>query len=392
MSLSLDKSGWKRVAFGDVIDSVTDRVNDPSAAGVDRYVGLEHLDPGVLTVERWDSPEKVEAQKLRFKPGDVIFGRRRAYQKKVARADFEGICSAHALVLRAKTEGINPDFLPVFLASDYFLDRAVAISVGSLSPTVNWRDLKVEEFDLPSKEEQKRIADLFWAVEGQRKATDGQIAATQRVQQLAMASWFEGCGTTRRLGDLSTVRSGPSYPAASVSRESLAGSVPVLGIPNTKSDGTIDLTHVDYVAGLPDSTWRVDETSLILIRTNGNRQRIGNVYIPPPSAFGHAVSAFQFLMKVKDPAHLEYLYRFLGSDGVQLRMSEAASGTTGLGNLAAKWLNELEVPWPDSTEELDEITADLGKLAAVSRQLLNELATLGELRSALSFDVFGERK
>ncbi|WP_197510829.1 hypothetical protein [Tessaracoccus coleopterorum] len=90
MSLNLDKSTWRRVKFGDVIDSITDRVDDPSSAGVDRYVGLEHLDPGVLTVERWDSPDKVEAQKLRFQPGDVIFGRRRAYQKKVARADFEG--------------------------------------------------------------------------------------------------------------------------------------------------------------------------------------------------------------------------------------------------------------------------------------------------------------
>ena len=50
MSLNLDKSTWKRVAFGDVIDSVTDRVDDPSEAGVDRYVGLEHLDPGVMTV------------------------------------------------------------------------------------------------------------------------------------------------------------------------------------------------------------------------------------------------------------------------------------------------------------------------------------------------------
>lgn len=168
MSLNLDKGTWTRVAFGDVIESITDRVDDPSSAGVDRYVGLEHLDPRVLTVERWDTPDKVAAQKLRFQPGDVIFGRRRAYQKKVARADFEGICSAHALVLRAKPDSIDPNFLPVFLASDCFLDRAISISVGSLSPTVNWRDLKVQEFGLPPLDEQKRIAELMWAVERQR--------------------------------------------------------------------------------------------------------------------------------------------------------------------------------------------------------------------------------
>ena len=178
MSLNLDKSTWKRVAFGDVIDSITDRVDNPSEAGVDRYVGLEHLDPGVMTVQRWDSPDKVEAQKLRFQPGDVIFGRRRAYQKKVAKAEFEGICSAHALVLRARPDYVDPEFLPVFLSSDYFLERAIEISVGSLSPTVNWRDLKVQEFEIPPLDEQERFADLLWAVEGDRRGLEGLIGAT----------------------------------------------------------------------------------------------------------------------------------------------------------------------------------------------------------------------
>lgn len=170
MSLDLDKSTWQRVPFGDLVESVTDRVDDPSKAGVDRYVGLEHLDPGVMTVQRWDAPDKVEAQKLRFRPGDVIFGRRRAYQKKVALAEFDGICSAHALVLRALPERIDPTFLPVFLSSDYFLDRAIEISVGSLSPTVNWRDLRIQQFKLPPLDEQKRIAELLWSIERHRLA------------------------------------------------------------------------------------------------------------------------------------------------------------------------------------------------------------------------------
>lgn len=237
MSLKLDKSSWKRVAFGDVIDSVTDRVNDPSAAGVDRYVGLEHLDPGVLTVERWDSPEKVEAQKLRFQPGDVIFGRRRAYQKKVARANFEGICSAHALVLRAKPEVIEPDFLPVFLASDYFLDRAVAISVGSLSPTVNWRDLKVEEFDLPPLEEQKRIAALLWAIEEHRQ----QLANSVNQSRIASESWLERrleSEATARLDQVATLQHGRPVPSQLYGKEG----VPLLRPGDMKPDGTTQWT------------------------------------------------------------------------------------------------------------------------------------------------------
>src|SRR5262249_53269211 len=120
--------------------------------------------------------------------GDVIFGRRRAYQKKVALAEFEGICSAHALVLRARPDYIHPDFLPVFLSSDYFLDRAIAISVGSLSPTVNWRDLKIQEFNLPPLDEQKRIFDLLWAIEANR---DAQVQLSKEVAELSITLFAE---------------------------------------------------------------------------------------------------------------------------------------------------------------------------------------------------------
>lgn len=392
MNLDLDKSAWKRVGFADAIENVTDRVDDPSRAGVDRYVGLEHLDPGVLTVERWDSPDKVEAQKLRFQPGDVIFGRRRAYQKKVAQAKFEGICSAHALVLRARPEIVHPDFLPLFLASDYFLDRAISISVGSLSPTVNWRDLKVEQFDLPPFKEQERIAQLLWSLESLRSTL---VAETDRLAiclQLEMAKRLSVIETKRRIGDVAATRSGPSFAASSVHEERVSGSTPVMGITNTRSDGSIDLSKIDYVTGLPESMSKVDETSLILIRTNGNRNRIGNVYLPPTTAYGFAVSAFQFLMKVGEPSHREYLYWVLRSDEMQTRMSEAASGTTGLGNLAVKWLNGQEIPWPESAQARDDFVQAANALSSAERVVRHELASLATMRQELNAAIFGDQE
>lgn len=154
---------WKRVKFGEITQCVNDRVDDPKSAGVDRYVGLEHLDPESLTIRRWGTPDDVESTKLRFKPGDIIFGKRRAYQRKLAVADFEGICSAHAMVLRAKPDAVVPEFLPFFMQSDLFMERAIAISVGSLSPTINWKTLAAEEFVLPPLEEQRRLVALLTA-------------------------------------------------------------------------------------------------------------------------------------------------------------------------------------------------------------------------------------
>ena len=147
-----------RVAFGDLVECVNDRIDNPAEAGVERYVGLEHLDPDSLTIRRWGTPADVSATKLRFSPGDIIFGRRRVYQRKLAVADFQGICSAHAMVLRAKPGVLEPMFLPFFMQSEIFMERAIAISVGSLSPTINWRTLARQEFILPPLHEQRRIA------------------------------------------------------------------------------------------------------------------------------------------------------------------------------------------------------------------------------------------
>ena len=158
--------GWQWVRFDQIAINVSDRVDDPRTAGVDHYVGLEHLDSDSLKIRRWGTPDDVEAQKLRFRAGDIIFGKRRAYQRKVGVAEFDGICSAHAFVFRGNQKYIVPELLPFFMQTDAFMERAVAISKGSLSPTINWGDLARQEFALPSDPgEQRRIAELLRAAD-----------------------------------------------------------------------------------------------------------------------------------------------------------------------------------------------------------------------------------
>ncbi len=150
--------------FDQIAENITVRV-EPSDTDLERYVGLEHLDPESLKLRRWGSPADVIGQKLKFWKGDIIYGKRRAYQRKLAVADFDGICSAHAMVLRAKQDVILPELLPFFLQSEIFHQRAMEISVGSLSPTINWSALAKQEFPLPPVDEQRRIADLLWAAD-----------------------------------------------------------------------------------------------------------------------------------------------------------------------------------------------------------------------------------
>ena len=156
------KKGYKSFKFEDIAFSISERV-EPKQTDLEIYVGLEHIDANSIHIKRHGTPADVEGTKLKVYPGDLIFGKRRAYQRKAAIANFEGICSAHAMVLRANPKNIIPELFPFFIHSDQFMNRAIDISVGSLSPTINWGTIKTQEFVLPPLEQQAKLAELLWA-------------------------------------------------------------------------------------------------------------------------------------------------------------------------------------------------------------------------------------
>ncbi len=161
---NLDKSNWETFKFDEIAQKISKTI-DPNETILETYVGLEHIDAEDLHIRRKGTPDDVKGGKLRCYPGDIIFGKRRAYQRKAAIVDFDGICSAHAFVLRANSEVIDPKLFPFFLHSDQFMHRMVDISVGGLSPTINWGDLKHQEFLLPPKDQQAQLAKLLWAMD-----------------------------------------------------------------------------------------------------------------------------------------------------------------------------------------------------------------------------------
>ena len=156
------------------------------------YIGLEHIEPGNFSITEWGSDVAPVGEKLIMKKGDILFGKRRAYQRKVAIAPFDGIFSAHGMVLRPKTDVIDADFFPLFISSDTFMETAMRISVGGLSPTINWKDLKEQEFELPSLEEQQTIAKKAWAAYRLKEAYQRLLVATDEMVKSQFIEMF-GC-------------------------------------------------------------------------------------------------------------------------------------------------------------------------------------------------------
>lgn len=161
---NIDKSNWASFPFEKIAKRISESV-DPNKTELEVYIGLEHLDAETVHIRRHGSPADVNGGKLKCYPGDVIFGKRRAYQRKAGIVTQEGICSAHSFVFRANEEVIDARLFPFFLHSDQFMHRMVDVSVGGLSPTINWSDLKHQEFHLPPKAQQAEVAELLWAMD-----------------------------------------------------------------------------------------------------------------------------------------------------------------------------------------------------------------------------------
>ena len=164
MELQLDKSTWKPVTFGDVVKELKVTVKNPQDEGIERVVGLEHIDPENIHLTRWSSIEDGTTFTKGFKKGHVLFGRRRAYLKKAAQASFDGVCSGDITVMEAK-EGLLPELLPFLVCNDKFFDYAVQHSAGGLSPRTKFKDLANYEFLLPPKDQQAKLAELLWAAD-----------------------------------------------------------------------------------------------------------------------------------------------------------------------------------------------------------------------------------
>ncbi|MES9830095.1 MAG: restriction endonuclease subunit S [Candidatus Thiodiazotropha sp.] len=268
------KPAWKILKFGDFVECVREQ-GQPTEEDSRNYIGLEHLDSGSLHVKRWGSDADLKGQKLRMKKGDLLFAKRNAYLRRVAIAPHDGFFSAHGMVLRPTGKHILPDFLPFFLQSDMFMERAIEISVGSLSPTINWKALKVQEFPLPPLDEQKRIAEILWTADDavQKYKESLNALAALKSQTLRASLRHE---STREVA-CSKLYSTPPRNGFSPKTNASEAGCPTLSIGAVR-DGKVDPNGNTKYAEISPSDlekFRLASGDILVVRGNGNKTLCG---------------------------------------------------------------------------------------------------------------------
>lgn len=385
MNLSIDRSNWTQVKFGDVVTNVNDNVKDPSNNGVERSLGLDHLDPGEIKITRWGSTSDGGTFTRRVKPGQTLFGKRRAYQRKTAYAEFDAVCSGDILVFASKDPSVLlPELLPFLASTDAFYEHALQTSAGSLSPRTRWTDLSKYEFLLPPSEEQRRIAGLLWSVERHLQAMSAQRESSWSVLMAAVDDLSRLEYPIKKIQEtLSVARGGSPRPINDYLTNDGSG-VNWIKIGDISPDGKyIDRTSDKIRKEGTSKSRQVRPGDLLL----SNSMSFGRPYIVRIDGYIH--DGWLMLTDKGGNWRSEYLYFLLRSEAVQTQFNSQAGGST-VKNLNKDRVAVVEVPVPPiqvQDRELERLNTIEQSVASIDA----EITSCIELRRLLMLDIFEQR-
>ena len=363
MTLAVDKSTWTKVKFGDIVENTNRTIKNPIEAGLDKFIGLEHLDGGELKIKRFGATaDGVTFTKL-VSPGQTLFGKRRAYQKKVAFADFDAVCSGDILVFSAKSEVLLAEYLPFIVSSEGFFKTALSTSAGSLSPRTRWADLAKFEFLLPPIEEQAKIANLFWKVENHKRLLQRKLDHLGLVKKSWISALLESNDEWRHLKDISDITMGQSPDGNSVNQISL-------GIPffQGNADFGIDSPSIKFFTTSPKKYAKKGD---ILISV---RAPIGDINTASVDC-----SIGRGLASIRPQSNSDFLYiKNMMLATVELLRNKGAGSTFAA--IRGDDLKLHSIPWPDA-ETRNEISKILGQFElSISNSRQELVAYLGLIR------------
>ncbi len=141
---------------------------------------------------------------FRFEIGDILFMSRSFEQHKCATATFPGICSDSTYVVRSKDERVLlQSYLQLVMQSQNFWEWLWNNKTGGVNYLINYGTLANYEFELPSIEVQKSIADRAWAAYRLKEAYKRLLAATDEMVKSQFIELIRDCKTYLSISDLS---------------------------------------------------------------------------------------------------------------------------------------------------------------------------------------------
>ncbi len=372
--------------FGDIAINCTEK-RKPTEADMATYIGLEHLDSGSLTVHRFGSAVPIKGDKTIMHKGDILFGKRNAYLKRAAIAPHDGLFSAHGMVLRPKENVVDKDFFPHFINSDYFFDEAIRISVGSLSPTINWIALKELEFELPSLEKQRSLARILWAINRTSEAYKVLLARTADLVKSQFVEMFgDPIENPKGWPTIGLLEIGNCKNGMNFGHNEEGYTVHCIGVSDFKDNLSISNTSnipMISVNSKPSTELLLQDGDILFVRSNGNKELVGRSLLVYPGDIKTTFSGFciRYRLNTEKVISMFVLY-FLRQETVRKLLQGRGANIQNLNQKIIASISvfvppmELQKAFVQQVQQLDkskfELEHTLKELAGICRRIIVE--------------------
>ena len=192
----MDRKTYK---LNDFTEPIAVAVTDPQKSCHNIFVGLEHYDSGEPVISRFSDTSLLNSSCKEFQKNDILIARRNVYLKRAGIAPFDGLTSGDSIVLRLfmdceKKTGIPYDvairIIPFVLNSNSFWTYANRHADGMNSKRISKEKVLDYEFELPSIEEQKVLAEKLWAAYEVKQSYLNMIETTEEMVKSQFTEMF----------------------------------------------------------------------------------------------------------------------------------------------------------------------------------------------------------
>jgi len=338
---------WLWVRFGDVVQQVKEKV-DPETVDLTRYVAGEHMDTDDLRLQRWgtvDDGYLGPAFHMRFRPGQVLYGSRRTYLRKVAVADFEGICANTTFVLEPSNADLLPEFLPQIMSTERFHEHSVQQSKGSVNPYINFRDLTWFEFALPPPELQQEICEVLSVGQRQVSSLEHALDAARCLRDAIVLRKSDVVDHVPLGGILSSCDYGLSVAPQD------AGEMPILRMNNLDNE-ELRLDDMKWIQLDQVSESDLLQTGDILFNRTNSLEHVGKVALVDRLENPATFASYLLRLRVDRESMLpEFVAAYLQSGGGQRRIRAFITQGVSQANVNATNLKKVRIPKLDLDDQ-----------------------------------------
>lgn len=389
---AFDRTKWRRVRFGDVVRQMKEQV-DPEVDIVERYVAGEHMESENVHIKKWGTvgdgylgPAFIR----KFRKGQVLYGSRRTYLKKVAVAEWDGVTANTTFVLESIEGQMLQEFLPWIILSERFTKHSVQESKGSTNPYINYPDIAKFEFDLPPLDQQRRIAEILWAINvATEKARLGESAAISLKKRYIDSCYLDGCVAHDSDAKSSRDCASRFLSIAEVLSDGKSLTYGILQPGGDVPNGVPMLRAIDIENGAlcgtsilrvhPSIEARYERTRLrggeVLVSVMGT---IGRTILVKSEWAGWNVNRALAVVRLGPKVSSEFFYYWLSSPSIQAQLCKDSIGTAQLRiNLSA--FRQYKLPVPPAKEQA-EIVDRITSFENLKSKFSQNLASLIHLR------------